>query len=341
MHQAAVTPQAADAGHVLGPARRVDATTARLAGLIDPAFLAEAGWDPGAQMLSLPHEHPLLGWRACPAPGCGNPLYGDAPGCGSCRRADVGEPATGKQDDRPGKRHGGVRLVPVAAGELCQVQACGRERGNRRYCRAHYERAPKLRRADPSFDERAWQATEEAIRLPVEGPGQVCLRRVAARAVVELLYGLQQRTRTGAATDVARLRQIAGELRDTGASSLAGLDADGREQHKLTRCFARHAARAFLEPEIETRKDVWDLAVFGQPGRLTFTTISQRWLREAAKRWAADDLPRRRGKVAAAPVRHYLTSLAVLSGSLHGARLDHGEDPRCSAGPTSRDSCTC
>ena len=327
MPGAAVTPLAADAGHVLGPGRRVDAATARLACLIDPAFLAETGWDPGAQMLSLPHEHPLLGWRACPAPGCGNPVYGDVRECGSCRRADVGEPATGKHDDRPGKRHGGVRLVPVAAGELCQVQACGRERGNRRYCRAHYERALKLRRADPSFDERAWQATEEAIRLPIEGPGQVSLRGVAGRAVVEMLYGLQQRTRAGAATDVARLRQIACELRDTGASSLAGLDADGREQYKLTRCFARHAARAFLDPETETRKDVWDLAVFGQPGRLTFTTISQRWLREAAKRWAADDLPRRRGKVAAAPVRHYLTSLAALSESLHAARPDHGEAP--------------
>jgi hypothetical protein len=26
-------------------------------------------------------------------------------------------------------------------------------------------------------------------------------------------------------------------------------------------------------------------------------------------------------------MRHYLTSLAVLSESLHGARPDHGEDP--------------
>ena len=322
----AVRPDAQGAARVLGSWQRVDAATARLACLIDPSFLAEAGWDPRTRVLSLPHEHPLLGWRACPAPGCGNPLYGNARECGSCRRADVSEPPT-RHGQRSEERRGEARSVPVAAGELCQVRACERERGNRRYCRVHYERVLKLRRADLSFNEKAWQAAEEAIRLPVEGPSQVSLHGVAARAVVEMLYGLQQRTRTGAATDLGRLRQIASELRGTRASCLADLDADGRTQHKLTRCFLRHAARAFLDPETETRKDVWDLAVFGQPGRLTFTRISQRWLREAAKRWAADDLPRRRGKVAAAPVRHYLTSLAVLSGSLQGARPDHGEDP--------------
>jgi hypothetical protein len=144
---------------------------------------------------------------------------------------------------------------------------------------------------------------------------------------VELPYGLQQRTRAGAATNLSRLRQVASEVRVTAASCLADLEADGREQHKLTRCFLRHAARALLDPEAETCKDVWDLAVFGLAGRLTFTAIRQPWLRETARRWAADDLPRRRGKIAAAPVRHYLTSLAMLSDSLHGARPDHGGDP--------------
>ena len=91
-----------------------------------------------------------------------------------------------------------------------------------------------------------------------------------------MLYGLQQRTRTGTTTDLVRLRQVAWELRRTGAASLADLDADGRTQHRLTRCFARHVARAFSDPETETRQDVWDLAVFGQPGRLIFTRISQR-----------------------------------------------------------------
>jgi integrase len=280
--------RAAGAWHVLGPGAAADAATARLAALIDPAFLAEAGWDRAAHVLSPPAEHPLLRWA------------GD-------------------------RRRGGAPAPAAAEGDPCGVAACPRERGNRRYCRAHYERLLKLRRADPSFDERAWQA--EAIGLPVEGPGQVSLDGASARAAVELLYGLQQRTRAGAATNLSRLRQVASEIRVTGASCLADLEADGREQHKLTRCFLRHAARAFLHPETETRQDVWDLAVFGLQGRLTFTAISQPWLRETAKRWAADDLPRRRGKIAAAPVRHYLTSLALLSETLRASRADHGDDP--------------
>ncbi len=43
---------------------------------------------------------------------------------------------------------------------------------------------------------------------------------------------------------------------------------------------ARHAALALSDPEIEKAKDVWDLAVFGLAGWLTFTTISQPWLRQ-------------------------------------------------------------
>jgi integrase len=197
-----------------------------------------------------------------------------------------------------------------------------REQVARRYCRPHYRRLLGLR-SGPSSDEAGWRATEPAI----EGPGQVSLHGVSPRAAAEVLYGLQQRTRSGAATSPAQLRQVAWELRRTGAASVEEIAGGNRKQHQVVRCFARHAARALLAPETETRKDVWDLAVFGLPGRLTFTAIRQPWLRETARRWAAYDLPRRRGKIAADPVRHYLTSLAALSQSLHGARADHGDDP--------------
>ena len=268
-------------------------------------------------MLSLPPAHPLLGWRACPSPGCGNALYGRDRQCGSCRRSG----AAG--DSAPPGDADGPRLVPVTpAAGLCQVAACGRERGSRRYCRAHCERVRELR-AGPSFDEAAWQAAEPAL----EGPGQVSLHRLSPRAAAEILYGLQQRTRSGTATGPGRLRQIAWELRRTRAAGIGELAGGDRTQHRLARSLARHAGRAFLAPETETRKDVWDLAAFGLPGRLDFTPIRQPWLRETARRWAADDLPRRRGKIAAGPVRHYLTSLAMLSGSLHASRDDHGADP--------------
>ena len=74
-------------------------------------------------------------------------------------------------------------------------------------------------------------------------------------------------------------------------------------------------------------KDVWELVVFGLGGRLTFTGICQPWLREAAKRWAADELPRRRGNGAGNVMRGLIGSLAQLSHSLRVNRADHGADP--------------
>jgi hypothetical protein len=62
--------------------------------LTDPGFLAEAGWDRGTRVLSLPSAHPLL---ACPSPGCGNALYGRGSECG--RRASsraIGEHGAGR-----------------------------------------------------------------------------------------------------------------------------------------------------------------------------------------------------------------------------------------------------
>ncbi len=310
-----------DRVRVPGPGREAAGAALRLAALTGSSFLAEAGWDHVTRVLSLPSGHPLLGWRECPVAGCGNTVYGRDVECGSCRRAGPGDRGGTNADSRD-HGPGPGRLVPLTAGDLCEVAACGRDRGKRRYCRAHDERARKLR-AGSSFDEAAWRVIEPAV----EEPGQVSLHGVADGAVAGLLYGLQQRTASGAATCPVRLRQVAWELRRTGARGLDEIAGGTSTQHRLARCLARHAASAFPDPESEVRKDVRDLVVFGQPGKLTFTPIRQRWLREAARRWAADDLPRRRGKVAAGPLRHYLTSLAMLSESLHGARADHGDDP--------------
>ena len=285
------------------------AVAARLAALTDPVFLAEAGWDPGTRVLSLPSAHPLLGWRACPSPGCGNLLYGRDRECGSCRRG-----TTARRLASPG--------AAALAAQPCGVAACPRGRGRRRYCRAHWERFLDLR-GDASFDEEAWQETEPAI----EEPGQVSLHGLTERAAAEVLFGLQQRTRCGTTTDSVRLRQVTWELRRAGSAAISQITGGGQTQHRLARSLARHADRAMLAPEAEARKDVWDLAAFGLPGRLDFTRLRQRWLRESARRWAADNLPRRRGKIAAGPVRHYLTSLATLSVSLHASRDDHGADP--------------
>ena len=193
----------------------------RLTRLTDPAFLAEAGWDPGTRVLSLRSAHPLLGWRACPSAGCGNALYGRDQECGACRRASAAEPAAPAGGGPAAGR--GMRLVPAPPADgLCQVTACGRERRERRYCRAHDERVRVLR-SGPSFDEAEWRANEPAI----EGPGQVSLHGLRPRAVAEVLYGFQQRTRSGAATSPAQLRQVAWELRRARAVSVEDISRRG------------------------------------------------------------------------------------------------------------------
>lgn len=286
------------------------AVAGRLAALTDAGFLAEAGWDPVTRVLSLPAAHPLLGWRPCPVPGCGNILYGRDTECGACRGHAAPRLQASEEEE------------PVPAALSCGVTACPRGRAPRRYCRAHWERFLNLR-GDVSFDEKAWQAAEPAV----EGSGQVSLHGLASRAAAEVLFGLQQRTRSGTTTDPVRLRQVAWELRRTRAPGLSVVAGGKQTQHRLARSLARHAARAFLTPESEAGKDVWDLAAFGLPGRLHFTPLRQPWLRESARRWATDNLPLRRGKIAAGPVRHYLTSLAMLSDSLHASRDDHGASP--------------
>jgi hypothetical protein len=71
--------------------------------------------------------------------------------------------------------------------------------------------------------------------------------------------------------------------------------------------------------------------VFGHYGTASFTGISQAWLQEAAKRWAADDLPKRRVRPgrrtsAGLAVRHHIGCLVRLSESLR-MRADRGEHP--------------
>ena len=56
-------------GHVLAGVA-LDGPAARLAGLLEPAFLAGAGWDPGLRVLAPPPEHPLLGRPLCRVDGC-------------------------------------------------------------------------------------------------------------------------------------------------------------------------------------------------------------------------------------------------------------------------------
>jgi integrase len=105
----------------------------------------------------------------------------------------------------------------------------------------------------------------------------------------------------------------------------------GKLARSLLRALARHARLALADPAREQLADTWDLAVFGHPGRLSFTRITQPWLREAAKAWAAEELPRHRGG-GAAKVREKISAVASLSESLR-CRDDRGQDPRALGRP--------
>jgi hypothetical protein len=81
-----------------------------------------------------------------------------------------------------------------------------------------------------------------------------------------------------------------------------------------------------MTPESERHKDVWDLYAFGHSGHLVFTGITQPWLREAAKQWAYNDLPKRRGRAAGGVTRTHINGVARLSESLRLQRADLGDN---------------
>ena len=221
-------------------------------------------------------------------------------------------------------------LPPLA---FCAVTACTRQRRHPdgRYCEAHQQRLRTVRTRDAHLDESYWQATEPAVGRG----GEVSLRGLPPLVVAELLVGLQQRCRINAVkTSDAVLRAFCNDLRRRQVDSLTnytpGEDRD-LEFTGLANCLIGHARRALSTPETEVTKDEWDLTVFGHNGTLSFTGITQTWLRESAKRWASDDLPKRRVRPgrrtsAGLAVRHYIGCLARLSESLR-MREDCGQHP--------------
>ena len=67
-------------GHVLAGVE-LNGPAERLAAMLDPAFLSEAGWDPAGRVLSLPAGHRLLGRAVCRVGGCTTNVHA---GRGAC-----------------------------------------------------------------------------------------------------------------------------------------------------------------------------------------------------------------------------------------------------------------
>ena len=198
------------------------------------------------------------------------------------------------------------------------------------------------RRDAPGLDEEHWSRTEPAVSVG----GQVSLRGVDPLVVAEVLYGLAQRCLLDRIqTKEADLRGVVDDLRRQLVPSIEIFEIAERRSLGyvgLAHSLIAYARRALATPESEVGRDDWDLQVFGHTGSLSFSEISQLWLRELAKAWAADDLPRRRirpgrrtsGGLA---VRHHVGCVAMLSESLR-LRPDRGDHPDTLGRPTWRRS---
>jgi hypothetical protein len=217
------------------------------------------------------------------------------------------------------------RVRPRSPLSACLVAACTRTAdGAIGYCNTHYQRWSVAQQEHAELDEQWWRVRESGVAEP----GQVNLRALPSLVVVEVLTGLQTRVRDGLRLTDVVLRAVCDTLRRHQVGSIHDCDpglAPGKRARSVLASFARDARRVLADPGVEQDKDRWDLAVFGHPGTLSFTKITQPWLAGAAKRWAAEQLPQHRGS-GASRVRGKINSIGLLSEHLH-RRPDHGLDP--------------
>jgi len=249
---------------VAAPAVGDGGVASRLEALLDPAFLAGAGWDWQTLVLSASAAHPTLGWSVCQVPDCGAMAEGAAGLCPGCTTRM--------------SRNGGDRPPATCANTYRQgvgrcVVGCARPWESRRrpLCDAHdYQQRVVL---DVSVE--VFLARPDVLPLPGFGPcvvlactrlrhsrfsplckahqrrwgeaqardpqlecgqwrriepaiaegGEISMRGLPHRVVAELLYGLQQRSAEGIKTHRAILRPLCDDLRRTQVASISQLPA--------------------------------------------------------------------------------------------------------------------
>ncbi|MGH3124133.1 MAG: hypothetical protein ACRDND_24365, partial [Streptosporangiaceae bacterium] len=177
---ARAVPAAAGSGEFPGVLDGVvlEGPAAGLAGMLDDAFLAGAGWDPVTRVLSLPAGHRLLGRTLCRVDGCPATAHGTKTGglCWQCfarlTRAGVSAAQIISSPELP-------PLPDRPAG--CAVPGClrmspgGRQGQRTGLCQAHSRR---FRRVAGMTMER-FLADPRVRPLPALGPCNVaaCARR--------------------------------------------------------------------------------------------------------------------------------------------------------------------
>lgn len=171
-----------------------------------------------------------------------------------------------------------------------------------------------------------------------ERRGRVVLRGLPEAVIVELLHAIGCCLTEGRHTSLVELRGAVDHCRRLGVRRLADIDVDGQlgPTASFLRFAADRAALAASTPQAEQAKDIWDLRVWGQSGRLSFVgdeglrhhggdpvrPITQDWLKQAAKAWAAETVLSKTGSTVAATI----SCVGLLSEHL-ATRPDDGADP--------------
>ena len=166
---------------------------------------------------------------------------------------------------------------------------------------------------------RAFPVWAAGVRQPVSSR-VLSLRGLPELVGLEVVYAIGCRAAEQVSVVTGGMRPWVDQLRSSGVGSLCEFDLtlldDVGDRHHVR--FARFSVDrvrlAYADPDAERVKDVWDLRLFGVPGRrrLDFTAIRQPWLREATKGWAAVTM----GRVGDGALSHRVGSVAVLSAVL-------------------------
>lgn len=210
----------------------------------------------------------------------------------------------------------------------CVAACCylGVMHSHSRLCEIHYQ---AWRRAGRPTG-RAFTRWTALVRQPVNSR-VLSLRGLPTLLRMELLYAIGCRAADQVSVVTGGMRPWIDQLREVGAASvtefdLASLDDVGDAHHvRFARFSVDRVHLAYADPDAEQLCDVWDLRLFGLPGkrRLDFTAIRQHWLREATKAWTATTT----GQVSEMALRHRVGSVAVLSAVL-AAGPGGGENPK-------------
>lgn len=220
--------------------------------------------------------------------------------------------------------------TPLPTFGHCRRRGCGRWAAFEavRLCNRCHEDWRVLGRPEVA----TWRASNALMSF---GGGRfVDLLPLNSRVRVELLLAIQTHAESETQLSCHTIQEVAGRLYRGGFESISDLaDKPGTGRDRM---FIRHAQRqialVFSDPDEELTKDVWSLRVLGlhdgfggrgSRGRayLRFTALTQPWLRDAAKKWAAENIARSVARTA-----DVVLALSELSKSL-ASRPDKGERP--------------